>query len=251
MADERHGKFASILGVQALIIGNVEGQGDLEVRGKIQGEVRLDGRLLIAKGGVVLGNVSATLVTVAGTLRGDVVATDSLTLEASSEVDGNLRAPRVALEAGARVRGQLNAGGMVSEPRANEIGVQTPPPTVALTSSVRGNGNPAPRLATPPPEPVIPPAPRLSPIASPASPKDAAESFLDDETEDELETSEAQALDTDAPAKRRRKRRRRGGRIEGRDPISVAPADNKSASATEAGPRIPTFQKGAHAQRRD
>lgn len=108
MPDERSIRMSSVLGESALVIGNVEGQGDLEVRGRIQGDVVLEGRLLIAQAGSVLGTVEAINVTVSGELRGDVIASDNVLVTAGARIEGNIAAPRVAIEPGASVRGQLN-----------------------------------------------------------------------------------------------------------------------------------------------
>src|SRR5687768_15851930 len=109
MSEER-GRMSSVLGVTGLVLGNVQGEGDFEVRGRVQGDVVLTGRVLVAQGGLVLGTIEATQVTVSGTVRGDLIAEEGVEITGSGQVEGNVTSPRVAIESGARVRGHLRTG---------------------------------------------------------------------------------------------------------------------------------------------
>jgi cytoskeletal protein CcmA (bactofilin family) len=99
--------MSSVLGETGLVLGNVGGNGDLEVRGRVQGDVILQGRCAVGDGGTVLGRIEATFIAIAGTVRGDLLAADGVSISASATVEGNIEAPRVEIEAGALVRGQL------------------------------------------------------------------------------------------------------------------------------------------------
>jgi cytoskeletal protein CcmA (bactofilin family) len=110
MKEEHSVRVSSVLGETGVIVGNVGGTGDFEVRGRVQGTIRLKGRVLVGETGVVLGSIEATTVTVLGRIQGDIVAEDGLLVGALGRVEGNLSGPRIAIEAGARVRGVLRAG---------------------------------------------------------------------------------------------------------------------------------------------
>ena len=103
MTDERSPRMSSVLGETGIVIGNVDGNGDLEIRGRVQGSITLSGRVFVAESGVVLGNVEATNITVAGEVRGDLAASDGVEVHALGRVEGSIEAPRVGIEAGARV----------------------------------------------------------------------------------------------------------------------------------------------------
>lgn len=131
MSEERVTRMSSVLGETGVVIGNVDGVGDLEIRGRVQGSISLNGRILIAETGVVLGNVEATHIAVAGEVRGDLNAKDGVEVQAQGRVLGNVEAPRVGIEAGARVRGMLRTGGELplsanAEPAASEIPAEKP-----------------------------------------------------------------------------------------------------------------------------
>ncbi len=126
MVDEKTTKMSSVLGETSVVVGNVNGSGDLEIRGRVQGSVTIDGRVLISETGVVLGGVEATHVAVAGEIRGDLTARDGVEVQAQGRVEGNIEAPRVGIEAGARVRGMLRTGGDLPT-----SGTDEPAPSVA------------------------------------------------------------------------------------------------------------------------
>src|SRR6478735_8556572 len=115
MTGENTARMSSVLGPSAVVLGNVKGSGDLEVRGRVQGSIALSGRVHIAECGVVLGDVEAVHISVAGEIRGNVLAQDGVLVASSGRVEGDIVAPRVGIEAGARVHGQLRTGGEFGE----------------------------------------------------------------------------------------------------------------------------------------
>jgi cytoskeletal protein CcmA (bactofilin family) len=100
----------SVIAESAQIVGRVTGDGDLEVRGRIEGEVAITGDLVLAEGATIRGNVAGTRVTIRGAVLGDISATEAIVLEASARVLGNLRAERIGIALGAQIRGELDMG---------------------------------------------------------------------------------------------------------------------------------------------
>jgi cytoskeletal protein CcmA (bactofilin family) len=70
--------------------------------------VSLSDQLRVEAGGVVVANVDAQSVAVYGTLSGEVVVRDLITLHAGCAVTANLRAPRIVIEEGARFKGNID-----------------------------------------------------------------------------------------------------------------------------------------------
>jgi cytoskeletal protein CcmA (bactofilin family) len=99
-------KRASI-GRTTKIVGRLSGDGDLVVEGRIEGEVALQGHLHVAEGGVIAAPATAADCTVEGTIDGDVDARGDVVLRSTGTVRGAIRAPRVALDEGARYRGRI------------------------------------------------------------------------------------------------------------------------------------------------
>ena len=104
------GDEQAVIGAGARIRGAVRGAEPLRIEGRVDGPLDLDAALAIEAGGVVCGAVSATEIVVAGIVVGDLNARDRLVLRPTAQVRGGLHAPKLVLEAGARVDGPLRVG---------------------------------------------------------------------------------------------------------------------------------------------
>lgn len=138
------------------LVGEIEGDDDLVVLGTIEGDVHLGGHLVVEAGGAVRGNVDARALTVRGTVVGDATATDTIRLDATARMVGDVRAPRVQVIEGALVRGRVEMTGsppppvVPREPRRRLERTPRPERTERRPRSDRptdANGIPAPRLA--------------------------------------------------------------------------------------------------------
>ncbi|MSP73292.1 MAG: polymer-forming cytoskeletal protein [Myxococcales bacterium] len=89
------------------IRGQVSGDEDLVVEGRIEGSVRLSKNLTITGSGVLLAQIEAKAVGVAGQITGNIIATEALALEAGALVVGDITTPRLIIEDGARFKGRV------------------------------------------------------------------------------------------------------------------------------------------------
>ncbi|MCW5835886.1 MAG: polymer-forming cytoskeletal protein, partial [Labilithrix sp.] len=96
---------STVIGRASFIRGRVSGDGDLEIAGRVEGEVAVNGDVVVDTSGLVAANVSAARIVVRGAVKGDLVAEQVLLIEAGARVVGDLRAPRVAIAPGGLVRG--------------------------------------------------------------------------------------------------------------------------------------------------
>lgn len=108
----------SIIGPGSVVIGDIAGGGDLEIAGRVQGDVEVDGAVHVDTSGVVLGSIRAQEIRIAGRVEGDANASGSLVLHAGANVHGDLSAARLGIEEGARVRGSVRTVG--AEPSEDE-----------------------------------------------------------------------------------------------------------------------------------
>lgn len=110
----------TVIGQGSKVVGRVTGEGDLEINGHVEGDVEVDGDVTVGEGGLVGSNVRGRRLVVRGAVKGDLVGIDAVVLEAGARVVGDLRAPRVAIAAGALVRGHVatEAGARSSASRA-------------------------------------------------------------------------------------------------------------------------------------
>lgn len=89
------------------IEGQVLGTTDVLVEGEVAGSVRVDGRVTIAEGGGVEGDIEARVVEIAGRVEGDVRASERVEMAASGVAEGDFSAPRVVIAEGAFFRGNV------------------------------------------------------------------------------------------------------------------------------------------------
>jgi cytoskeletal protein CcmA (bactofilin family) len=96
-----------IIGKNIQIRGKLSGAEDLVVEGRIEGTVALKNHLTIEQTGAVEADVDVRDLTVHGEMRGDITAEGSVSVSNSAKVVGNIRAPRIILEDGARFKGSI------------------------------------------------------------------------------------------------------------------------------------------------
>ena len=87
--------------------GQLSGDEDLTVEGRIEGSVRLTKNLSVAPGAVLVAEVEARAIGVSGHITGNVKAADALALEAGAVVVGDVTTPRLIIEDGARFKGRV------------------------------------------------------------------------------------------------------------------------------------------------
>ena len=94
-----------------VVSGRISGDGELSVRGHVDGDIELSDQLTIADEGRVDGNVSAREIVVEGTIQGTITAEQRVVLTASARAVADIEAPQVQMDDGAQLRGELTIGG--------------------------------------------------------------------------------------------------------------------------------------------
>ena len=99
------------IGRSITIRGDVSGDEDLLVQGRVEGSIDLQQHsVTVGVDGEVNASINARIVTVEGRVEGNIRAEEQATLRSSAFVRGDLTAPRVVLENGARFRGGVDMG---------------------------------------------------------------------------------------------------------------------------------------------
>jgi cytoskeletal protein CcmA (bactofilin family) len=126
----------SVLGKTLVFKGELTANEDLLIQGRVEGTITHSAsHLAIGAHGDVSADVRAQRVIVQGKLEGDVRATESVVVEVSANVRGNIYAPRVSLKDGAKFRGSID--------------MDTP----ASDAAPAKNGSPSRRGSKPKPDP--------------------------------------------------------------------------------------------------
>lgn len=100
-------RITSVMGEGTKYQGKLTGEGGVRIEGTFDGEIRLDGLLVVGTTGrVTCEDLRAKSVIVAGTVRGDITA-HKVEIRASGRVWGNVTTITFATEEGAFLRGQI------------------------------------------------------------------------------------------------------------------------------------------------
>jgi len=89
--------------------GTLHGKGSLRVDGDFEGEINMDGDVIIGEGGNVNATIKSNNLTVAGSLKGKAVVHGRLQISASGRVEGDVQTGRLAVEEGGILLGQCTA----------------------------------------------------------------------------------------------------------------------------------------------
>lgn len=118
------------IGASIVIDGEVTGSEDMTIHGKVKGTVRLpEHRLQVGPEGRIEANAFARSIIVDGHVKGDLSAENEIILRQTGEVRGNLAAPRIGLEEGAKFKGRIDmepGKETQSHPAGHKPGVEKP-----------------------------------------------------------------------------------------------------------------------------
>lgn len=100
----------SIIGPGMRVDGDCVTEGTLRVEGQIKGTVRAGKAVVISKDGVVEGDVVTQDAIIGGRVTGSVTADSRLELQATCEINGEIRARRIKLDEGGQIDGNVRTG---------------------------------------------------------------------------------------------------------------------------------------------
>jgi cytoskeletal protein CcmA (bactofilin family) len=129
--DKRHEQAA--IGPSISIVGDLTGDEDLTILGKVDGKVELPQHTVtIGRSARVTADIHASIVNVEGEVRGNLLASEQILIRRTATMLGNLTAPRVGLEDGCRFKGSVD---MEAQP-TDKARVIVAKPVVAPPSGV-------------------------------------------------------------------------------------------------------------------
>jgi len=100
----------SIIAVGLVIRGDLESAGTVKVEGTVEGSVLAKQQVLVARGGIVRGDVLARETVVGGEVHGSISAEDRVEVQAGAAVHGDITTRRIAVAEGARLNGLIRMG---------------------------------------------------------------------------------------------------------------------------------------------
>ncbi|HTS11910.1 MAG TPA: polymer-forming cytoskeletal protein [Candidatus Limnocylindrales bacterium] len=98
----------SCLGASIEIKGKISGDEDLQIDGKVEGAVALNGqRLTVGRSGQLHSEIFARDVVVYGNVTGNVHASDRVEIKKDGSVTGDITTARISVEDGAYFKGRI------------------------------------------------------------------------------------------------------------------------------------------------
>ena len=107
-----------VIGEGSVFNGRFYVNGSILIEGKFQGDIRTDDQLVVGPTGKVKTDIVARRVTVAGTLIGNITASEEVSLLHTGKVLGNISTPKLTMEPGVVTEGRVTiTSGLSDEAR--------------------------------------------------------------------------------------------------------------------------------------
>jgi cytoskeletal protein CcmA (bactofilin family) len=102
-------KERAVIGSTISIKGDLSGEEDLLIEGRLEGKIELrHNSITIGKNGHIRADIFGKIITVDGTVEGNLYGEEQLVVRHCGTVRGNITAPRVALEDGCNFKGSID-----------------------------------------------------------------------------------------------------------------------------------------------
>lgn len=91
----------NILASGTVVKGDITATGDFRLDGTLEGNLQLNGKLVVGDTGSVTGNILCLNANIMGTVKGNLSVKESLTLYRNSRVEGDILINKLSIEPGA------------------------------------------------------------------------------------------------------------------------------------------------------
>ena len=108
-----------VLGPDVEVKGSLKFSGELTFEGKLEGDIQSEGVLNLGDSTVINGNINVQSVVVRGKINGNITAKEKIEIKAKSEMFGDIRAAKLAIEEGVTFVGK-------TEVNPNKVAPTTP-----------------------------------------------------------------------------------------------------------------------------
>ena len=125
----------STLGERVHVNGTITCEEDLTILGKVEGQIHVREKLLIAKQAEVQALIKGTKVMVEGTVKGDIHAAGTLVLGATASLTGNIKTPSLQVRDGAYFKGSVEMEPAVAAKPVTPVAEKRRPAASAVPSA--------------------------------------------------------------------------------------------------------------------
>lgn len=104
-------KLDTIIGNGTHVNGNLNAEGTLRIDGSVEGEITINGALIIGKNGRVKADIRAKDASIAGEVHGNIFLEGKLELHSTARLYGNVTVAKLIINEGAIFKGQSQMTG--------------------------------------------------------------------------------------------------------------------------------------------
>ena len=105
---EDGGRASACIGKSVVIRGEVISSEDLVIDGCVEGTIKNSGHCLtISAGASIKADLVGRIIVISGAVTGTIAASEMVAVRATGSVDGDVRAPRIAVSEGAVMCGRV------------------------------------------------------------------------------------------------------------------------------------------------
>lgn len=99
------GEVETIIGSNFCFKGAITGKGNIRVDGMVEGEIAIDGDVIVGEKGCVTAGIGAKNVLIAGTVNGNMAMSGKLEILRTGKLYGDVRAVLLSIDEGAVFKG--------------------------------------------------------------------------------------------------------------------------------------------------
>ncbi len=120
MFNEKKGVVAqvterNIIGKNTSLVGDLSSDGDFRIDGKIEGNIKTNGRVVIGKEGTVNGTIECTNADIEGAFSGKLIVDQLLSLRETATINGDVILGKLSVEPGADFNATCSMKGSVKK----------------------------------------------------------------------------------------------------------------------------------------
>ena len=93
-----------------IIKGDITSEADFRIDGKLEGNVKTSGKVVIGKDGLIKGKVECVNADIEGSFNGELYVSELLSLKNSARIEGTVNVSKLAVEPGATFNASCTMG---------------------------------------------------------------------------------------------------------------------------------------------
>lgn len=108
MAKNRDVELSTIIGKDSKVTGSLFAKGGVRIDGEVEGKIESDGFVTIGSSGIAKSDIKAKECLISGKVKGNIVTEESLELDKSAQLNGNIITKILRINTGAIFNGNCS-----------------------------------------------------------------------------------------------------------------------------------------------